>query len=142
MKNFELFKQVADMVVGDEARLNMGSWITTLYPSAETREEAVCKTTACIAGWACILSGAAEFEESNSCGVDDCEYCDGLPLMKRWIEPREGWASAAVDALGSSSQAEQDAMYVLFYTTDARALEVLRRVSEGEDLTSVVGEVA
>lgn len=137
MQNLELFQAVADRVLGNENRLNMASWANSPHGDpTEDREQNMCNTTACVAGWVCIEGGLSELHKGSDCGWDDCDLCNGY----HWLEPSNGWDRAALDALGLDSD-ERRLMNGLFYSSDERALHVLRRVArEGATLAEAMSE--
>lgn len=130
MKNLDLFIKVADRVLKDEERLFMPNWIG-MQPyelGVESKEEAMCNTTACVAGWGCILSGEANLHVTTDHKGVKYAY---------WESPYDGWERTAINLFGPETDGEEDDLTALFYSSEERALHVLRAVRD-EGLT--VGE--
>lgn len=81
-----------------------------------------CGTTACVAGWAALLSGHAKYDE------------DGI--LRLFGTAREEYGSLDFQSFGKDALGIGDALAVhLFYLTYAKqAVEILSFIAEGEDL--------
>jgi hypothetical protein len=71
--NVELLQRVKQHILEEPRRLDMDDW-------AHTSNEAPCGTQACIAGWACVLTGKATL---NPRGY----YTFGDPLSDSYVSP-------------------------------------------------------
>jgi hypothetical protein len=60
--NRDLLRQIADRIEREPERFNLSSWISGAVDAAEDLEHA-CGTTACVAGWANLLTGALTRDE-------------------------------------------------------------------------------
>lgn len=132
--DYEPLKKVADLVLGDYSRLKMYDYAYdfTLQEDDSKEEEALlCETSACIAGWLCIQSGASKPQLNlDSAGRTHVT----------WTQPEGGWDVAAASALGVEKHDSQmewtpefGALYSLFhdyYLNTTAALEVLRCIRD------------
>lgn len=132
MKNLALFEQVAEHVLPTPEKLFMSSWVGDHPYRAESKEEALCSTTACVAGWACILSGEAKLV--TKIGVS------GKP-HKYWQSPSDGWEDGGMRLFGPEDEDEEIALSILFFTGGERALEVLDLVAnKGTSLPDAIAQ--
>lgn len=117
--NVELGKKVLEFITTHPERHNQNDWFE------ESSSE--CGTTACVAGWTCIigLDLPLEEEEGEPC---DCG-CEGPGGITYYYYPPVGrWDGAGQELLGIS---DEMAVALFTRTNDETALAALAALTEG-----------
>lgn len=126
--NAELGTKIRDFIVTNPKRHWQKDW------TEENPEE--CGTTACLAGWACIIGMELPLRQSDPRRWD-AETGTWVPYPGNffWREPAGGWGDNATTLLGIS----QDMADALFLRTDNEtALDALTMLIDGEDEWDVI----
>lgn len=134
MLNKDLFNKVMSHALMNEGSLYMPNWIGRHpYDAVESREQAVCNTTACFAGWACIFSGESELITDTLNNGKEFVY---------WSEPEDGWEEAAHRVLNPMADWDLESqLHNLFHSSKDRVIPTLRLIrDEGYTLSEALDE--
>lgn len=116
--NVSLGKKVLHFIEANPAQHDQADWMR--------ESDGDCRTTACIAGWTCILGLNLPLRATHSCLGEDPEYY--------YEEPADTWAVTAASLLNIDTPL---ARALFTRTTNEEAVRALRRLVEGEAIGTV-----
>lgn len=125
--NRELAQRIKDKIVTERALWDQNSWAATLPENIDANGELIdgtCGTTACVAGWACMLTGnPLDWSTAENIGFGKVQAA--RVKNGEWIE------SVATRELGL----DDDQVAALFHTYDEdQTLQMLDQIIEFGDL--------